>query len=130
MPNEPTWLTLEAAITANQRAVADTGEPFFIRDQGLLESALAKPQNHWAYGETDLAFLAVALLFGIARNHPFGQGNKRTAFAAARYFLWLNGYELTAPDADELADRVVDLITGAMTETEFIDLVREHAQPV
>jgi death-on-curing protein len=97
--SEPVWVTAKAVIRANQRAVTDAGEPFFIRDRGLLESALARAQNQWAYGENDLATLAVAVLLGVARNHPFGQGNKRAAFAAAEYFLFLNGWEFTHPTA-------------------------------
>ena len=123
-------MSAAAVIRFNQRAVADTGEPYFLRDAGLLDSAVARPQNHWAYGEEDLAFLATALLLGIARNHPFGQGNKRTAFAAAEYFLFLNGWRLDAPDSAGLADRVVDLITGELGEAEFADLLREHSVPV
>jgi death-on-curing protein len=67
-------------------------------------------------------------LLGIARNHPFGQGNKRAAFAAAQYFLFLNGWEFTHPDRTALADRVVDLITGELDEDEFVDLIRGHAR--
>jgi death on curing protein len=130
LPSEPVWLDADLVIEFNAITVAGTGEPFFVRDRGLLESALARPLNHWSYGETDLAFLAVALLLGIARNHPFGQGNKRTAFAAAAYFLKLNGYHFSVQDSSELGDRVVDLITSAMSEAEFIDLVREFARPV
>lgn len=130
MPSEPVWLSAELVIEANQRTVADTGEPFFIRDRGLLESALARPINHWSYGEDDIAVLAVTLLLGIARNHPFGQGNKRAAFAAAVYFLKLNGYRLDVPDGVELADSVVDLITGNLDEAEFVALLREYAEPI
>jgi death-on-curing protein len=130
LPNEAVWLTAEALIRFNQRAIGETGEPFFIRDRGLLESALARPQNHWAYGEDDLAALAVALLLGIAGNHPFGQGNKRTAFAAAEALLHANGYRLEAPDGAELADKVVDLITGKLEEAEFVALLRECAEPL
>ncbi|HYW16282.1 MAG TPA: type II toxin-antitoxin system death-on-curing family toxin [Allosphingosinicella sp.] len=128
MRSEPVWVTAKAVIRANQRSVADTGEPFFIRDQGLLESALARPRNLWAYGENDLATLAVAVMLGVARNHPFGQGNKRAAFAAAEYFLFLNGWEFTAPDRAALADRVVDLITGALEEDEFVEMIRGQAR--
>lgn len=130
LPSEPVWLGAELVIEFNEITVAETGEPFFVRDRGLLESALARPLNHWSHGETDLATLAVALLLGIALNHPFGQGNKRTAFAATAYFLKLNGFHFSAPDGAELGDRVVDLVTGAMSEAEFIELVREYARPV
>jgi death on curing protein len=126
--SEPSWPDAGLVVQINEELVALTGEPFLVRDIALLESALARPQNHWAYGETDLAVLAVTLLVGIARNHPFGQGNKRTAFAAAEYFLFLNGWEFTLPDRTALAGRVVDLITGDLDEGEFVELIRGHAR--
>jgi death-on-curing protein len=119
-----------AVVRFNQRAVGETGEPFFIRDAGLLDSALARPHNHWSYGEEDLAVLATALTLGIARNHPFGQGNKRTAFAAAEYFLFLNGYRLEAEDSEALADQVVALIVGDLDEAAFANLLRDSVQPL
>lgn len=125
MPNEPAWLSAEQVITINRKLVAATGEPFALRDQGLLESACAKPANHWHYGEEDVATLACALLFGIARNHPFTQGNKRTAFAAATVFLQANGYGLEAPDTAEFADALVAVIEHRVEEAEFADFFRE-----
>ena len=128
MPNEPRWLSVDDLIRFNELAVAETSEPFFVRDHGLLESALAKPINHWHYGELDVVVLAVTLLLGIARNHPFGQGNKRTAFAAADAFLYLNGYDLVVPDRAELADMIVAAITGDMSEHQFISIFSESVQ--
>jgi death-on-curing protein len=130
LPSEPVWLGAALLTEINRELVELTGEPFLVRDQGLLESALARPANHWAYGEEDLAVLAATLLIGVARNHPFAQGNKRTAFAAAEAFLHANGWRLTAPDSAALADRVVDLITGELSEAEFADLLREHSVPI
>ncbi len=130
MPSEPVWLDAELLTEINREIVGRTGEPFLVRDRGLLESALARPINHWGYEEQDISVLAVTLLLGIARNHPFGQGNKRTAFAAAEAFLHANGYRLEAPDGAALADRVVDFITGAMDEAAFADLIRSHAEPI
>jgi death-on-curing protein len=91
LANEPVWLTADHLIEFNELEVAATGEPHVVRDMSGLESAIGRPINHWHYGETDVVALAVALLLGVARNHPFLQGNKRTAFAAADYFLsqWL-----------------------------------------
>ena len=83
MPSEPTWLPAELIVSFNELVVGETGEPHVLRDEGALENALAKPMNYWAYGERDAVVLAVALLMGIARTHPFLQGNKRTAFEAA-----------------------------------------------
>lgn len=70
--------------------------------------------------------LAVALLLGIARNHPFTQGNKRTAFEAADAFLYLNGYELDVPDGPGFADLIVEVITGAVPERELVELFERH----
>jgi death-on-curing protein len=82
--NEPRWLEPDEVIELNRLIVDATGEPFLVRDYGLLASALAKPIQYWSYEhEDDAVTLAVTLLFGIAQNHPFEQGNKRTAFEAA-----------------------------------------------
>jgi death on curing protein len=81
---EPVWLSAEIVIYINERVVKRTGEPFLLRDRGLLESALVKPQNEFFYRHVeDVGSLATTLLFGIARNHPFAQGNKRTGFLSA-----------------------------------------------
>ncbi len=130
MPNEPTWLDAELVVGINRELVALTGEPFFVRDPGLLESALARPNNHWSYGERDIAVLAAAILLGILRNHPFGQGNKRTGLAAAEAFLHANGWELLVPDRAAFGDHVVGLITGELEEEDFADLLREFAKPL
>ena len=130
MANEPAWLDAEILIEFNERAVSETDEPFHVRDRGLLDSALARPINHWHYGEQDVVALAVALLLGIARNHPFLQGNKRTAFAAADYFLFLNGYDLAIEDSVDLADLIVDAINGDVSEHSLINVFSDHVEPV
>ena len=130
MRDEPHWLPLDVIIEVNQDAVATTKEPFFLRDAGLLESALARPQNHWHYGEDDVAILAVTLLLGIAQNHPFEQGNKRTAFTAALMFLELNGYEFGEEDRDELGQAVERVITGEMSVDDFTDMIRQSVTPI
>jgi death on curing protein len=129
LPSEPAWLSAQVIADFNELAVADSGETFLVRDWGLLESAAARPINHWAYGEEDVAALAAALLLGIARNHPFEQGNKRTAFAAAEYFLYLNGYELAFPDGDDLADLIVNAVTGGIDDKQFAAALRDHVKP-
>jgi death on curing protein len=111
LPSEPIWISAEDVIEINAEAVERTGERFLLRDAGLLESAVARPRHRWAYGEEDIISLAVALLLGIALNHPFEQGNKRTAFVAATEFLELNGYQLV-PEANRRA--FADLIVGAI----------------
>jgi death-on-curing protein len=87
LPNEPIWLPVEVVVEHNRLELADTGEHHFVRDFGLLESALARPRNAFAYGEEDIVVLAVALMAGVSRAHAFEQGNKRTAFAAMRLFF-------------------------------------------
>lgn len=127
MANEPVWLDADLLIEFNQLEVSATGEPHVLRDLPGLESALARPVNHWNYGEGDIVALAVALLLGVARNHPFLQGNKRTAFAAAEYFLYLNGYELDpGEDSAELADLLIDAINGDASEHYLIEVLGER----
>jgi death-on-curing protein len=99
-----------------------------VRDRGLLESAMARPRNAWGYGVTDLCTLAAALGHGIARNHPFVDGNKRTAFVVVETFLILNGAELGASDAESVV-AMLDLAAGEMTEDEFADWLRAHTAP-
>ncbi|HEX7823024.1 MAG TPA: type II toxin-antitoxin system death-on-curing family toxin [Sphingobium sp.] len=130
MPSEPRWISVEELIIFNRLAVEETGEPFLVKDQGLLESAWGKPQHHWHYGEEDVVVLAVALMMGVARNHAFEQGNKRTAFAAADAFLYLNGYELHATDYSEFADLIVQAITGAIEEVDLISVLAYSIAPI
>lgn len=89
-----------------------------LRDGGLLDSALARPQNAEAYGQTDLFALAASLAFGLARNHPFIDGNKRTAWGCARTFLKLNGIALR-PDRTAAVEAMVQLAEGQLSEDEF-----------
>jgi death-on-curing protein len=98
--NEPIWLDVEIIIDLHAEQLALFGGPDGIRDQGMLESALGRPINKFSYGETDLAALAAAYGFGIARNHPFVDGNKRAAFGAIIVFLGLNDIDfLVAPES-------------------------------
>jgi death-on-curing protein len=130
LANEPVWLTADHLIEFNEVEVAATGEPHVVRDMSGLESAIGRPINHWHYGETDVVALAVALLLGVARNHPFLQGNKRTAFAAADYFLYLNGYELDpGQDSEALADFLIDAINGDVSEHYLIEVLGEWVTP-
>lgn len=127
MPSEPNWTPVQSLLDLNVDVVALTGEPHGILSIGLLESAWAKPINRWHYGETDLLTLAVALMLGIAQNHTFQQGNKRTALAAGLMFLEGNG--MCAPDlldSTELADAFVALIEHRTDEQAFVDRLRPH----
>jgi death-on-curing protein len=129
LESEPDWLSADLLIDFNKQTVEHTGEPFLLRDKGLLESAVARPRNLWCYGEGDVVILAISLLIGIACNHPFMQGNKRTAFAAADYFLYQNGYELTIADGNDFADLIVDVITGNISESRLIELFSDNISP-
>lgn len=89
--SEPEWLDVQEVIDMHAEQLSMFGGPEGIRDLGMLESALARPVNRWHYGETDMAALAAAYAFGLARNHPFVDGNKRIAFHALMVFLRNNG---------------------------------------
>lgn len=97
-----TWVWIDPAVVlaVHEEQLAEHGGAGGLRDPGLLESALARPRNLALYGEPDAADLAACYAFGLARNHPFIDGNKRSAFVAAELFLQLNGWRLDAPDAD------------------------------
>jgi len=129
LPNEPNWLPIEAVIEHNRLELAETGENHFVRDIGLLESALARPRNAFAYGEEDIVALSVLLLAGIARAHAFEQGNKRTAFGAMRLFLRANGYDTAFDDAVSWADRVIALIEHRLSEEDFAAALRPFVVP-
>ncbi len=115
---EPRWLPKDLILAVHDLQLAEHGGARGVGDQGLLESALARPQNLFAYGESDVAALAGAYAFGIARNHPFIDGNKRTAFVACELFLAANGYELAASDEECLA-MMLALAAREIDEAEF-----------
>ena len=98
--NEPRWLDRRIALAIHDRQLADHGGASGIRDEGLLESALARPQQHAAYATPDLAELAALYAIAIAHNHPFIDGNKRTAYVALELFLAKNGASFVASDTD------------------------------
>jgi death on curing protein len=124
LPNEPRWLSLETVIEINRALVAATGEHHFLRDQGLLEGALARPQNAFAYGEEDIVALGVRLMAGIAQSHAFEQGNKRTAFTSMRLFFRANSYDMGFEDSEEWADKMVELIEHHLSEEDFVAALR------
>jgi death-on-curing protein len=98
-----------------------------IRDESALESALARPRQRWTYaGEAELADLAAAYGYGLARNHPYQDGNKRTAFLAMVVFLGLNGRDLHAPEA-EVVTTMLNLAAGTLSEAALADWLRRHS---
>jgi death-on-curing protein len=127
---EPIWISLELASAIHDRQLAEHGGPEGIRDQGMLESALSRAQQQFAYTEPtpDLPSLAAAYAYGIARNHPFVDGNKRTAAVLCEVFLELNGYRLVAEDAD-LYPIFMSLAAGEIEEDELADWLRSASRP-
>ena len=122
---EPVWLDERLALAIHDRQLAEHGGGTGVRDAGLLASALTRPQNRWAYGDVDAAELAAAYAYGIARNHPFVDGNKRTAWVLARVFLAINGRELTF-SANEAIAVVLALAAAELSEAELAEWFRNH----
>jgi death-on-curing protein len=113
-------------LAVHEEQLAEHGGPSGLRDGGLLESALARPQQIATYGQPDVAALAAAYGFGLARNHPFVDGNKRTAFIAIELFLALNGHELRASDLD-CVSTMLALAAGELSEEALACWIRAHA---
>ena len=122
---EPVWLRRDVILAVHDEQLAEHGGAHGLRDGGLLDSALARPQHLLSYGDPDVSELAAAYGWGIARNHPFVDGNKRTALVAAELFLVLNGYELQADDADCVVT-VLSVAAGEMAEDDFAAWIRGH----
>jgi death-on-curing protein len=119
------WLNRDVVIAVHEEQLAEHGGSAGIRDEGLLDSALMRPVNLAAYETPDLAALAAAYAFGLARNHPFVDGNKRTSLVAAETFLILNGVTLDAEDT-ELLLTWQNLAAGALGEDELAAWLRER----
>lgn len=116
--SEPIWLDKRIALALHESLIREFGGSGGVRDEGLLESALARRQNQAAYGDPSLPDMAAAYAFGIARNHAFVDGNKRTALMAAYAFLRMNGLRLTAPEVEAVAV-IRDLAAGEIDEPEL-----------
>ena len=116
--SERVWLSIDLIIAIHDEQLEQFGGPSGLRDRGLLESALARPLNQYAYGKDDLAALAAAYGFGLAKNHPFVDGNERTALLAIVTFLGLNGREFTASEA-EAAVTMLGVASGEIDEEEL-----------
>ena len=123
MASRIVWVATEVAIAAHAEQLAEHGGGEGVRDAGMLDSAMARPRNLAEYGEPDMAALAASYAFGIARNHPFVDGNKRTAAVVSETFLMLNGYGLDASDA-EVVVAFVALAAGELSEDELADWFR------
>ncbi len=119
------WIRKPLALAIHDRQLAEHGGGSGVRDQGMLDSALARPQQRVAYGDPppDLADLAASLAFGLARNHPFVDGNKRTAHVCYRVFLMLNEADLVVTDEEKYI-AMLSLAEGSMDEGAFADWLR------
>ncbi len=123
------WVYKQLLLLLHDESLAEHGGAAGIRDEGLLDSALARPMNLIAYGEPDLAELAASYGVGLAKNRAFVDGNKRAAFLAVGLFLRLNGHRLNAsPAAATVA--MIDVAAGTLNEADFADWIRRHSTPV
>src|SRR5258706_15275023 len=126
---EPRWLTLRGLLILHREGLDEHGGLDGIRDQGLLESAMARPQNLFHYERVgEVSRLAASYAFGIARNHPFNDGNKRAAFMAATLFLAKNGIALSASQVDA-THTTVQLAAGEISEELFAAWLKKHSSP-
>ena len=123
----PIWLSWRIVKTIHLEQILQHGGARGIRDRGLIDSALARPINRWQYEGVDVLALAAAYGYGIAKNHAFEDGNKRTAFVALYTFLGLNGYDLDAPEA-EVVSVMTAVADGTLSEDGLGDWVRSRAQ--
>jgi death on curing protein len=126
---EPEWLEIDIVLDFHAEQLALFGGAEGVRDLGLLESALARPINKFAYGESNLANLAAAYGFGIARNHPFVDGNKRTALASIIVFLGLNRFDLDAP-REQATAIILGLAAGEISEEALARWIADHIKPL
>ncbi len=124
--SEPVWLRRETLELLHSASIAEHGGAEGLRDEGLFESALARPRNlHLYESVSGVAQLAASYAYGLAKNHAFVDGNKRIAFIAAAVFLRINGQRLAADQAQATL-AIFDLASGAVGETEFAEWIRNH----
>lgn len=122
------WLDPQIIYSVHEEQLTEHGGLAGIRDKALLESALGRPQNLANYDEPDVADLAASYGLGIAKNHPFIDGNKRTAYVACELFLVLNGYRLESSDADSVIT-MLQVAAGDLAESEFAAWIRQNILP-
>ncbi|HEX7775557.1 MAG TPA: type II toxin-antitoxin system death-on-curing family toxin [Parvibaculum sp.] len=126
---EPVWVLKQAVLAFHIRQLAEHGGGEGVRDEGLLDSALARPENKFAYEEPDLFMLAAAYAYGIATNHPFVDGNKRTAYVTALTFLRLNGFRVDASQTEKY-ETFIRLASGEIGEDDLAAWFRRNAKPL
>lgn len=123
------WLSRELVLAIHEEQLAEHGGGLGIRDEGLLESALARPLNRANYGEPDIGELAALYGIAIVRNHPFIDGNKRTGYVALETFIYLNGGRFPVSDAEAVV-MTLAMASGELTDDEYITWVRENVETV
>ena len=121
------WVERQALLLLHDESLAEHGGASGLRDEGLLDSALARPLNLVAYGAPDFADLAASYGFGLAQNHPFVDGNKRGAFLAVGLFLYVNGYRLNVSQA-EATVTILSLAAGELEEAAFAAWIRARSE--
>lgn len=126
---EPVWVLREVVLAMHEQSLAQFGGSAGIRDKGLMDSALGKPQNLYAYGKPDIFELAASYAFSLVKNHPFIDGNKRTGFLVSIVFLELNGYTFRATEADA-AVRTLALAAGELPESAFAQWLKATSKRV
>jgi death-on-curing protein len=124
---EPVWVRRDVVIAFHDHLLAEHGGSAGIRDEGLLDSALGKPQNLFVYGKPSLFDLSASYGFGLVKNHPFIDGNKRIGFATASLFLELNGHEFRATEVDVVL-RTLALAAGEMSETAYAEWLKANSK--
>ena len=123
---EPIWVLREVVLLAHEQSLAQFGGSPGIRDEGLLDSAIGKPQNLFAYGKPNLFDLAASYAFGIVKNHPFIDGNKRVGFLVAVVFLELNGYRFSATEVDA-ALRTLAMAAGEISQAAYAEWLKKSS---
>jgi len=124
----PFWIDVDVVLAIHDEQLAEHGGQAGVRDRGLLESALARPRNQFACGETSLPRLAASYAFGVSRNHPFLDGNKRTSLVVAELFLDLNGLDLTASD-EACVTTFLRLAAGELGEDDLARWIEANSRP-
>jgi death-on-curing protein len=128
--NEPNWLDKDSVLLLHERLIEETGGSHGVRDEALLESALSRAQNLYAYEDADLFDLAAAYAEGLSSNHAFVDGNKRVAYAAAGLFLEDNGYTLEVEQDNEQEELFLRLAKGEVSREVLAEWYRQHTQPL
>lgn len=130
MSPDPNWISKKALLLLHEESLAAFGGARGMRDKGLLDSALARPHNTLAYNsDSSIADLAASYAYGLARNHPFVDGNKRMAFLSIGLFLALNGHQLLADPVDAIS-HIQNLAGGELPERELADWINAHMQKI